>query len=218
MDICMYSLDKYLLSVLLVFNQVNQTKMADWNTSKKKHGDIENEKKEDKMPALSSFFTSLVKFIPRYFILSVAIVNRIVFIIFPSASSLLAYRNATIFCIEKYTNCFVYFFVPWNFTISNSILVGPLGFYMTSLMAQMIKHLQTMWEAWVQPLGREDLLEKEMATHSIYKIMSSINSNSFTFCFSPFVLTGTSSGDSGIPVLFLILQALFSGFHHWVWC
>ena len=67
-------------------------------------------------------------------------------------------------------------------------------------MAQMIKHLPTMWEAWVQPLGREDLLEKEMATHSIYKIMSSVNSNSFTFCFSPFVLTGTSSGDSGIPV------------------
>ena len=24
----------------------------------------------------------------------------------------------------------------------------------------------TMWETWVQTLGREDLLEKEMATHS----------------------------------------------------
>ena len=32
--------------------------------------------------------------------------------------------------------------------------------------AQMVKHLPTMWEAWVQFLGWEDLLEKEMATHS----------------------------------------------------
>ena len=30
----------------------------------------------------------------------------------------------------------------------------------------MVKHLPTMWETWVQSLGREDLLEKEMATHS----------------------------------------------------
>ena len=29
-----------------------------------------------------------------------------------------------------------------------------------------VKHLPTMWETWVQSLGREDLLEKEMATHS----------------------------------------------------
>ena len=35
-----------------------------------------------------------------------------------------------------------------------------------SLVAQMVKHLPTMWEAWVQSLGQEDLLEKEMATHS----------------------------------------------------
>ena len=30
----------------------------------------------------------------------------------------------------------------------------------------MVKHLPTMWENGVQSLGREDLLEKEMATHS----------------------------------------------------
>ena len=33
-------------------------------------------------------------------------------------------------------------------------------------MAQMVKPLPTMWETWVQSLGWEDLLEKEMATHS----------------------------------------------------
>ena len=30
----------------------------------------------------------------------------------------------------------------------------------------MVKYLPTMWETWVQFLGLEDLLEKEMATHS----------------------------------------------------
>ena len=33
-------------------------------------------------------------------------------------------------------------------------------------MAQMVKRLPTMRETWVQSLGREDLLEKEMVPHS----------------------------------------------------
>ena len=33
-------------------------------------------------------------------------------------------------------------------------------------MAQTVKRLLTMWETRLQSLGREDLLEKEMATHS----------------------------------------------------
>ena len=36
----------------------------------------------------------------------------------------------------------------------------------TSLVAQMVKHLSTMQETWVWYLGREDPLEKETATHS----------------------------------------------------
>ena len=36
----------------------------------------------------------------------------------------------------------------------------------TSLVAQTVKRLSTMWETWVQSLGQEDSLEKEMATHS----------------------------------------------------
>ena len=32
-------------------------------------------------------------------------------------------------------------------------------------MAQAVKHLPAMWETWVRSLGREDPLEKEMATH-----------------------------------------------------
>ena len=37
----------------------------------------------------------------------------------------------------------------------------------TSLVAQTVKHLPTMWETPIQSLGQEDLLEKETATHSI---------------------------------------------------
>ena len=33
-------------------------------------------------------------------------------------------------------------------------------------MAQMVKNLPRMWEIWVRFLGREDPVEKEMATHS----------------------------------------------------
>ena len=36
----------------------------------------------------------------------------------------------------------------------------------TSLVAQTVKHLSTMWETRVRSLGREDPLEKEMAIHS----------------------------------------------------
>ena len=35
-----------------------------------------------------------------------------------------------------------------------------------SLVAQVVKLLSTMRETWVQSLGREDHLEKEIATHS----------------------------------------------------
>ena len=35
-----------------------------------------------------------------------------------------------------------------------------------SLVAQRLKRLPAMQEMWVQSLGREDPLEKEMATHS----------------------------------------------------
>ena len=33
-------------------------------------------------------------------------------------------------------------------------------------MAQMLKNLPAVWEAWVQSLGQEDLLKKGMAIHS----------------------------------------------------
>ena len=34
------------------------------------------------------------------------------------------------------------------------------------MLAQTVKNPTAMWEPWVQSLSQEDLLEKEMATHS----------------------------------------------------
>ena len=43
------------------------------------------------------------------------------------------------------------------------VLIPYVG---ASLVAQTVKCLPAMQETWVQSLGREDPLEKEMATHS----------------------------------------------------
>ena len=40
------------------------------------------------------------------------------------------------------------------------------GFHRASLVAQRLKRLPAVRETWVRSLGREDPLEKEMATHS----------------------------------------------------
>ena len=41
-----------------------------------------------------------------------------------------------------------------------------LQYSWASLVAQTVKNLPAIWETWVQSLGWEDPLEKEMATHS----------------------------------------------------
>ena len=38
--------------------------------------------------------------------------------------------------------------------------------FRTSMVAHTVKHVPTMWETQVRSLGPENLLEKEMATHS----------------------------------------------------
>ena len=63
-----------------------------------------------------------------------------------------------------------------NISFNSSILFVHLEFFsffsnyssdnLYSLVAQMVKCLPAMWETWVQSLGWEDPLEKEMAIHS----------------------------------------------------
>ena len=45
-------------------------------------------------------------------------------------------------------------------------MAGSALIVWASLVAQMVKNLSAMQETWIQSLGREDPLEKEMATHS----------------------------------------------------
>ena len=42
----------------------------------------------------------------------------------------------------------------------------PVDIPRTSLVAQTVKHLPAMQKTWVQSLGWEDPLEKDMVTHS----------------------------------------------------
>ena len=49
---------------------------------------------------------------------------------------------------------------PWDSPGKNT------GVGCHTLVAQRLKRLPTMWETWVQSLGGEDPLEKEMAAHS----------------------------------------------------
>ena len=51
----------------------------------------------------------------------------------------------------------------WRVLYSAGLLVFTLQ---CCLVAQLVKNLPAMWEIWVCSLGWEDLLEKEMATHS----------------------------------------------------
>ena len=86
----------------------------------------------------------------------------------------LNWRKVVIWCdlyLQKHS--FIQF--SWNFLLfvawlslnvrCFSNLISPT-LRMTSLVAQMVKRLSTMWEIWVWSLGWEDSLEKEMATHS----------------------------------------------------
>ena len=47
-----------------------------------------------------------------------------------------------------------------------SWIPGRLFFMVASLVAQMLKNLPAMHETWIESMGLEDPLEKEMATHS----------------------------------------------------
>ena len=42
----------------------------------------------------------------------------------------------------------------------------PLQYSWVSLVAQLVENPPTMLETWIRPLGWEDPLEKEMATHA----------------------------------------------------
>ena len=56
--------------------------------------------------------------------------------------------------------------IPGLVRSPGEVIGYPLQYSWASLAAQLVKNPPAMWETWVQSLGWEDLLEKEMATHS----------------------------------------------------
>ena len=65
-------------------------------------------------------------------------------------------------CVYIHIYVYIYSYISTLF----KILFPYRSLQEISLVAQMVKHLSTMWEAQVQCLGQEDPLEKEMAIHS----------------------------------------------------
>ena len=54
--------------------------------------------------------------------------------------------------------------IPGN-RVSRDMILEAINLW-SSLLAQMVKHRPTVREIWIQSLSQEDLLEKDMATHS----------------------------------------------------
>ena len=54
--------------------------------------------------------------------------------------------------------------IPGN-RVSRDMILEAINLW-SSLLAQMVKHQPTVREIWIQSLSQEDLLEKDMATHS----------------------------------------------------
>ena len=96
----------------------------------------------------------LLKYLNEYFAILRIIDCQYFFIFYSSKdsfpSTFLFYFNHSLFIVHM-------FYLPFSFIVS---------FTRPSLVAQMAKCLPAMRETWVWSPGREDPLEKEMATHS----------------------------------------------------
>ena len=69
-----------------------------------------------------------------------------------------------------------------HFTPNSFLLLFNKYFFEASLVAQRLERLPAMQETWVQSLGQEDPLEKEMATHSSILVGESHGQRSLVGC------------------------------------
>ena len=136
-----------------------------------------------------SSFVSLGRFIPRYLILFVAMVNGIDSLIGLSDFSLLVYRNASDFCVLiLYSTTFL------NSLISSSnFLILSLGFSMYSIKSSANSESFTSYfPIWIPFISFPSLIAIARTSRTMLN----------------------NSGESGTLILFLILGGILSVFHH----
>ena len=136
-----------------------------------------------------NFFVSLGKFIPRYLILFVAMVNGIDSLISLSDSSLLVCRNASDFCV-----LILYPVTLLNSMISSSnFLILSLGFSMYSIVSfANSESLTSSFPIWIPFISFSSLIAVARTSRTMLN----------------------NSEEMDTLVLFLILGGVISVFHH----
>ena len=141
-------------------------------------------------------FISLGRYIPKYFILSVAMVNGIVSLISTSIFSLLVYRNARDFCVLiLYPATLLY-----SLIISSNFLVESLGFSMLRVMSSAnSESFTSSFPIWIPFISFSALL----AVANTSKTMLNSNGDSEHPCLIP-DFRGNTFSFSPLRILFAV--------------